>query len=389
MILNKRLKPFATERYRYKVASGGRGSGKSWGFADILLLKGASTPLRILCTREIQKSIRDSVHRLLKDRIAQNKELSDFYSVKEEYIAGKNGTRFFFCGLRHNANQIKSFEGIDIAWIEEAEKISKSSWEILTPTIRKKNSEIWLSYNPDLDEDFIHSKFSDPDKRPPNTLYTIINYNDNPWFPAVLEEERRHCLATDPELHEHIWEGRTRKHSQAQIFSGKWKVKEFGNPPADAMRYYGIDWGFGSNPCAFSLAWIEKNTLYVRVKHAWRADIEDVPDLIDAWDPEARNWYINADPEDPSSIRFVKNRGFRIRGAAKPPKSIEAGIRYLRSFDEIIFHIEDTDMHNEAKYYRYKVDPIMQDVTPIIIKANDHGWDSIRYALSRLILRGD
>src|SRR5574343_562163 len=138
---------------RYKVAYGGRGSGKSWAFARALLIQASEKPLRVLCGREVQKSIKQSVHTLLKDQI-QELGLGQFYDVLETEIRGKNGTQFSFAGLAsHTVESIKSFEGCDIVWIEEAQTVSKKSWDILIPTIRKPNSEIWVTFNPDLDTD--------------------------------------------------------------------------------------------------------------------------------------------------------------------------------------------------------------------------------------------
>ena len=144
--------------FRYKVFYGGRGAGRSWAFAMALLILGANKKLRILCARELQKSIRDSVHKLLVDQI-EALNLGSFYEITQNTIRGKNGTEFIFEGLRHNSQQIKSYEAIDICWVEEAVTVSKSSWDFLIPTIRKEGSEIWLSFNPELEEDETYKRF--------------------------------------------------------------------------------------------------------------------------------------------------------------------------------------------------------------------------------------
>lgn len=191
--------------YRYKVAYGGRGSGKSWAFARALLIQAAQTPLRVLCAREVQKSIKQSVHTLLVDQI-QALNLGQFYNVTETQISGINGSTFSFAGLaNHTVESIKSFEGCDRCWIEEAQTVSKKSWDILIPTIRAPNSEIWVSLNPDLDTDETYQRFVL--NTPPDSLIVKINYPDNPWFPDVLEKERQHCLNVDIKGYSNIWEG--------------------------------------------------------------------------------------------------------------------------------------------------------------------------------------
>lgn len=191
---------------RYKVFKGGRGGAKSWNIARALLVKGAKSRLRILCTREIQKSIKDSVHKLLTDQI-QALGLGAFYDIHETTIRGRNGTEFIFAGLAdHTVESIKSFEGIDIVWVEEAQKVSKKSWNILIPTIRKDGSEIWVSFNVELDTDETWLRFVvNP---PPDTVVVDMNWRDNPWFPPVLEQERAHAKATmSTDEYNNIWEG--------------------------------------------------------------------------------------------------------------------------------------------------------------------------------------
>jgi Phage terminase large subunit len=189
---------------RYKVAHGGRGGAKSWGFARALLIQAASTPLRIMCAREFQNSIQESVHRLLAEQI-HDLGLNDHYEVLQSVIRGKNGSEFVFAGLRTDPNKIKSAEGFDRCWVEEAEKVSAESWKILIPTIRKHGSEIWVSLNPHLMTDATYQQFVvNP---PPDAVVVQVNWRDNPWFPEVLDKERRHMQETDPEAYRHVWEG--------------------------------------------------------------------------------------------------------------------------------------------------------------------------------------
>jgi hypothetical protein len=195
---------FLFQPARYKVAKGGRGSAKSWSYADALLIKGMEKPLRILCAREIQNSIKESVHRLLSDRIAAL-GIDKFYSITQTAITGVNGTNFIFAGLFRNVNQIKSLEGVDIVWIEEAESVSKESWNLLTPTIRKPGSEIWVTYNPQFEDDETHQRFAvNP---PEGAIVRHVNYDENPYFPDVLVKEMEQDKARDPQKYQTIWLG--------------------------------------------------------------------------------------------------------------------------------------------------------------------------------------
>lgn len=184
--LNSKLKPFATTPMRYKIAYGGRGSSKSWTIARILLLKAMQSPIRVLCLREIQDSIKDSVHKLLKDQI-DLLELEGFI-VQNDAIRHENGSEFLFKGLYTNLSKIKSFEGVDYCWIEEGESISALSWQILDPTIRTPNSEIWISFNPRYENDIIYDTFINNEVD--NALVIKVNWNDNKYFPKELQIQK-------------------------------------------------------------------------------------------------------------------------------------------------------------------------------------------------------
>lgn len=190
--------------YRYKVFYGGRGGAKSHNIARYLLIEGARKPMRFLCARELQGSIHDSVHKLLSDIIAEY-ELNSFYEVQQATIKGANGTEFFFKGLKHNATEIKSMEGVDKVWVEEAERVSSNSWEILIPTIRKPNSEIIISFNPKHPTDPTYERFvANADE---SMLVKKVSWQDNPFFPEVLNEERQRMQRQDPIAYQHVWEG--------------------------------------------------------------------------------------------------------------------------------------------------------------------------------------
>lgn len=203
---------------RYKVAYGGRGGAKSWNFARALIILARERKLRILCGREFQKSIADSCHKLLSDQITAM-GFDGYFEVQQTAILGKNGSEFIFCGLRTNPTSLKSYEGIDIFWAEEAQTVSQNSWDIIIPTIRKENasihsdagvdtSEIWASYNPYNEEDATHQMFVV--HPPPGAVVKYVTYRDNPFFPEVLKKEARHLKSVDIDAYENVWEGRCR-----------------------------------------------------------------------------------------------------------------------------------------------------------------------------------
>lgn len=225
---------------RYKVLYGGRGAAKSWEIARALIIKGLQSKLRVLCAREIQHSIADSVHKLLSEQIYEM-GFAPWYKITKNTITGVNGTEFIFSGLRFNVREIKSKEGIDICWIEEAQSVSEESWDVLIPTIRKEKSEIWLSFNPDAETDPTYRRFViDP---PPDSFVRKVGWQDNPWFPDVLRQEMEYLKRVDYEAYLHVWEGEVRRISEAIIFKNKFIVEPFDTP--DKTRFYhGADWGF-------------------------------------------------------------------------------------------------------------------------------------------------
>jgi len=213
--LTKEFTPFL-EPKRYKVVYGGRGSGKSFSIAQLLVLRAFKEPTRILCAREIQRSISDSVLQLLNDTI-QRLKLTDFFDVQKSQIIGKNGSRFLFLGLSNNITKVKSYEGLDICWVEEAESVSYTSWETLIPTVRKKGSEIWVSFNPNDEMDDTYQRFVvNP---PPEAYVKKVNYNQNPWFPEELEKERLYLKNKNEDLYNHVWEGEVLSNRDGAYFA--------------------------------------------------------------------------------------------------------------------------------------------------------------------------
>jgi len=211
------------KKARYKVCLGGRGGAKSWGIARALLILGAKSPMRILCAREFQASIKDSVHKLLCDQI-EALGLLPFYEITQTSIRGFNGTEFAFIGLKNNPTNIKSFEGVDICWVEEAQTVSRLSWNILIPTIRKQNSEIWVSFNPDLETDETYQRFVL--KPPRDCIVMRINWSDNPWFPETLKMEKDALKERDPAAYNQVWEGMCRRSVDGAIFGNEMQQAE-------------------------------------------------------------------------------------------------------------------------------------------------------------------
>ena len=214
------------DKARYKVLYGGRGGAKSWGVARALLILGCKSPLRILCAREFQTSIKDSVHKLLSDQI-YSLGLESWYEITQANIKGKNGTEFSFVGLKNNTTNIKSYEGVDICWVEEAQSVSKNSWNILIPTIRKENSEIWITFNPELETDETYQRFVV--HAPENSVVQKINWSDNPWFPETLNLERLALKQRDTEAYNTVWEGICRVTVDGAIFAKEMQMAELEN----------------------------------------------------------------------------------------------------------------------------------------------------------------
>lgn len=366
---------------RYKVFYGGRGAGRSWSCARALLLMGVAKQLRILCARETQLSIADSVHKLLGEQV-DILELSNFYDVQKSRIIGMNGTEFLFKGIKHNPQEIKSTEGVDVAWVEEAQAVSENSWNILIPTIRKDNSEIWITFNPGEEADPTYQRFVlNP---PPGAVVKKVNWHDNPWLPKVLRDEMEYLRRVDYDAYLHVWEGEPCTISDAVIFRGKFTVEPF-DTPADARFYFGADWGFSQDPTTLVRAFVRDKSLYIdHEAYGIGVDIDKTPALFDRV-PESRKWPIYADSARPETISYMRRAGFNISAAEKWSGSVEDGIAFLRSFERIVIHERCKHAAEEARLYKYKVDARTGEVLPVIVDANNHVIDALRYAISKLV----
>jgi phage terminase large subunit len=383
--------------HRYKVAYGGRGSTKSWSFARALLTLAYQGKYRILCARELQTSITESVHQLLADQITLM-GLDRWFEVQKIGIrALTTNSEFFFYGIRNNVTKIKSTEGVDIVWVEEAEKISEESWKILIPTVRRPGSEIWISFNPDEENDPTYQRFVV--NTPPDAWVEKVNWTENPWFPEELRREREYLYRVDPDAAEWVWEGNPRTNRSSQIFRDKYSVEAFEVPTdrPDLLGwdgpYLGADWGFANDPTVLMKLWIKdriqgrsQGTLFIEYEASGiGVEITDTPALFDKV-PGSRKGLIRADNARPETISHVANAGFRIVGCEKWKGCEEDRVAYMRSFEKIVIHPRCTRQIQEAKLYSFKVDRLTKDVTTDIVDKHNHCWDANGYALEPLIM---
>jgi phage terminase large subunit len=373
---------------RYKIYYGGRGGCKSWSVARALILIAHTSKKRIGCFRELQNSIKDSVHKLLVDQIEKVGLLPWFRITKDSITSRVTGSEFIFKGLRLNATEIKSTEGIDIAWVEEAQLVSETSWEILIPTIRNEGSEIWITFNPINEEDATYQRFVI--KAAPDWVVHKVNWDTNPWFPQVLELERLHMLATDPEAYEHVWGGGCRTVSEAVIFRNKYVIDTFAPDYSIERFHYGLDFGFSGDPMCVSRSYITGKPpveeLWIEYAcFAYGIEIDEYPAFINNSVPDAKRWPIKADNARPESISYIKRQGFNCSAAEKWQGCVEDRIAHLKAYKIIHIHQRNKQMQQEARLYSYKVDKITGEVLPIVVDRHNHGWDSVGYSLDGYI----
>jgi phage terminase large subunit len=388
----------------YKGYFGGRGSAKSHSIATALLLVGAGEePKRILCAREIQNSIKDSVKRLFDDKIASDPRLSKLYFSTQNEIRGANGTLILFKGLRTNADSVRSTEGLDIVWIEEANTVSEASLRLLAPTVRKKGSEQWFTWNPRYE--------TDPCDRllrknpPPGSIVRKVSWLDNPWFNETrLPEELEWDRQRDPDKYAHVWLGEYLRNSEARVFKN-WRVEPFETPDT-ATFYFGADWGFSVDPSVLVRCWFKDRTLYVdHEAYSVKCEIDHLPALFSGdddrvdpvdrttklkprWEnpsrfpgiPASQRWTIRADSARPETISHVAKRGFKIVSARKGPNSVIEGVEFIQNHD-VVVHPRCKHVIDELSLYAYKQDPLTGDVMPVLQDKNNHCIDALRYAV--------
>ena len=381
---------FEPVKSRYRILFGGRGGAKSWGIARALLIKGAQTPLRILCAREFMTSMRDSVHKLLCDQIVEL-GLNGFYEITQASIRGNNGTEFAFVGLKNNVANVKSYEGIDIAWVEEAQSVSRLSWNTLIPTIRKSDSEIWISFNPELNTDETWTRFVE--NPPVNAVVQKIGYQDNPWFPEVLKLEMESLKNRDFEAYQTVWEGMCRVTVDGAVFGKEMQMAEFegriAKVPYDATKPVHIifDLGWADQTAWWCLQFIGMETRLIRYEEinqttmsAILAKIQTYGYMIDTlWLPhDAQNKTLAANGRSIEEI--VRGAGYKTRIIERTnvTDSINAARTIFRScyFDRENCH----DGLQCLRHYRYEVDPDTKQFSRTPLHDNfSHGADAFRY----------
>jgi phage terminase large subunit len=352
------------EDYRYKILVGGRGGSKSWSIARALLIKGAQKPLRILCAREIQKSITDSVLQLLEDQ-AEALGLSDFYEVQKTTIIGKNGTTFDFAGLKHNKKNLKSYEGADICWVEEADQVSNSSWNILVPTIRKEGSEIWISFNPDLYTDPTYQRYVvDP---PEDAIVIKINYLDNPWCPQTLINEANALKEKDEDSYRHIWLGECKAAVEGAVFSKELQIAEDEeritevpyDPSHPVMIFLDIGYADGT-----AVWFVQKIGFKYLIIDFYFQQYEAVPHYLKMLSEKPYSYSVVYLPHDAehkhmeaerTTRKMFEDHGFQVEISPKinPDEGISAAVSI---FGQCYFDKEKTaDGVHALRHYRYKI----------------------------------
>lgn len=362
---------------RYKGAHGGRGSGKSHFFAEMLIEQCLLEKTDAVCVREIQKSLSQSVKKLLESKI-EALGVGHKFEVQEAQIKCPHGGVIIFQGMQnHTADSIKSLEGYDIAWVEEAQSLSQRSLDLLRPTIRKDGSEIWFSWNPSKDTDPVDLLLRGKNP-PPDAVVVEVNYHDNPWFPDVLRAEMEYDRKRDVDKYNHVWLGKYQQNSEARVFKN-WTVEDFVTPRGVTFRM-GADWGFSVDPSVLIRCYLDKRTLYVDYEaHMVGCEIDQLPDLFDRV-PDSRKWFITADSARPETISYMQKHGYpKISAAIKGAKSIEDGIEFLKSFD-IVVHSRCVNTIDELTNYSYKIDPLTGLVLPILEDKKNHVIDALRYA---------
>lgn len=388
--LPEKLGFLLTSKQRYLGAKGGRGSAKSWSVAKALLILGTTRKLRILCAREVQKSIKQSVHKLLKDQI-EALGLSKFYEVLDNEIRGRNGTEFSFSGLSdQTADSIKSFEGVDICWVEEAQSISRRSWKILIPTIRKAGSQIFITFNPELDTDETYDRFVT--NAPDSCQIVDMNYTDNPWFPDVLEQERLHAKATLPAAeYENIWEGKCMPAVVGAIYFNEMSKAEeerrICNVPYDPMLKVHVVFDLGWND-AMAISLVQRQSSELRVIEY----IEDSHKTLDHYSAELKkknlNWGKVWLPHDgrnkniqtgKSAEETMQALGWDV--SITPSMSVEDGIRTARmAFGRTYFDkTKAARLVQCLKRYRRSINQQTNEPGAPLHDEWSHGADDFRY----------
>jgi len=376
---------------RHRIFHGGRGSGKTRGLAlmsAVYIYKLAEQGREgvWLASREHLNSLDESSMEEIKASIRSVDWLHDYFDIGEKYIRTKNRRiSYAFAGLRHNLDSIKSKARILGNWTDEAESVSDMAWRKLLPTIREEGSENWLSYNPESPDSATHKRFiAEP---PANSVVTEINWQDNPWFPDVLNQERLDDQRLRPDTYDHVWEGQFLTLTDAQVFGGKFGIQEF-EPKADwSGPYQGVDFGFAQDPTAAVRCYVADRKLWIRSEAGRvKMELDDTSKFITDRIPDFAKYAARADSARPESISFLKRNGLpRMESVKKWAGSVEDGVEFIKSFDSVVIHPDCPSTAREFRLYSYKVDRLSGDIMPKIVDANNHYIDALRYALVPLM----
>ena len=368
--------------YRHKAFFGGRGSAKSHTFATVLSIVSSKFTKRVVCARQFQNSIKDSVKELLELKMREMRLVgsSGFWIGDREIVHEGTGSRYTFIGLDRNPSSAKSLEGADICWVEEARTINRRSMEILIPTIRNPRSELWWSWNPEQPDDPVDAYFRGKKGPPPNSLVVRVGIEDNPYFyQTPLAQEAQFMQTGNPTRYGHIWLGDYDTGFETKIFSNV-KIGRVPIPEYVAPRY-GLDFGFGQDPFFLVKVYIieEIRTVYIAAEASGHGiPLRDLPShLVTVL--EDRGDYIKADSAQPIQIEHLVANGFNVEGAKKGPGSVRAGIAWLQGY-QIVIDPDCEEMREEARLYSWQVDRLTQKRLNVPVDANNHGWDAVRYA---------
>ena len=394
---------------RYKGAYGGRGGAKSHFFAGLMIERALTHPgLRAVCVREVQRSLDQSVKRLLEDKIGEM-EVGGYFRVLQSHVETPGGGRFSFQGMQnHTAESIKSLEGYDVCWVEEAHALSQRSLDLLRPTLRKEGSEFWFSWNPTSTTDPVDALLRGPSP-PPDSVVVKADWKDNPWFPAVLRAEMEYDLANDPDKYAHVWDGRYRQLTEARIFKN-WRVAETPEETSDDIIRLGADWGFSMDPSVLVRLFCRARQIFVTHEaYMIGCEVDHLPFLFggtqdeelielnaEAFEtlpaslkgaqgvPGARRWPLKADSARPETISYMRRHGFpNMRAAKKGPGSVDEGIQRLQSY-EIVVHPRCKRAAIELASYCFKTDPHTGEILPVPQDKDNHYMDAKRYATEGL-----
>lgn len=375
----------------YRVFKGGRGSGKTRSLASMAAIYVRNMAMQgksgvFLCAREHLNSLDESSLEELKAAIRAVPFLDAFFEIGEKYIRTRcRSISFVFAGLRHNVDSIKSKARILGAWVDEAEPVADTSWQKLLPTIREEGAEVWISYNPESPDSATHRRFvASP---PSRCVVTTINWRDNPWFPGILDQQRRDDMRLRPEVYDHVWEGAFLTMTEAQVFHGKHVVEEFEPEAGWDGPYQGVDFGFRPDPLAALRAYIHGKRVWIR-HEAYKSgvEIDQTAAFICRKIPDFEKYVARADSAEPKTISYLQRHGLpRIEGVKKWPNSVEEGVRFLRGFEQIVIHPDCIGAARDFRLYSHKIDRNTGDILPDLLDANNHGPDALRYALAPII----